>query len=85
MIAFTMPRNRRQNGSESTSAICLVCRATYVKYRRWQSFCSPRCRKRGWLINHRTGAYTDIRTDIAEVKADVAAIKRHFGIGKGES
>jgi hypothetical protein len=52
-----------------------VCGASYPKHRRWQTFCSPKCRKRAWLINHRTGAYTDIRTDIAAIKADVAAIK----------
>jgi lysine/ornithine N-monooxygenase len=81
----TMPQNRRQNGSGSTMSTCLVCRAEYAKYRRWQTFCSPRCRKTAWVISHRTGTYTDVRNDIAAIKADMARVVHHLGIGKGES
>ena len=79
----TMPRNRRQNGSGSTISVCPVCRAEYVKYRCWQSFCSSRCRKKAWVINHRTGTYTDVRNDIAAIRADVDLIVRHLGIREG--
>jgi hypothetical protein len=33
----------------------------------------------------RTGAYTDIRNDIAAIKANVAWIVHHLGIGKEET
>lgn len=57
---------------------CLVCRTLYPKYRYWQSFCSPKCRKQAWVINHRAGIYTDIRHDVAAIKADVAVIKEQL-------
>lgn len=82
MKESTMALNRRQNGSGSTMSTCPVCRAEYAKYRRWQTFCSPRCRKTAWVIRHRTGIYTDVRNDIAAIKADMAWIVRHLGIGK---
>jgi len=81
--AFTMPRNRRQNGSISTMSTCPVCGAGFAKYRSWHVFCSPKCRKAAWLMSHRTGTYTDVRNDIAAIKADVTAIKNHFGIKEG--
>jgi endogenous inhibitor of DNA gyrase (YacG/DUF329 family) len=79
-VNATIARNRRQNGSESKKALCLVCGTEYVKYRRWQTFCSDRCRKRAWLISQRVGAYTDVRQDIASMKESLAAIEAHLGL-----
>ena len=59
---------------------CLVCRTVYPKYRYWQSFCSPRCRKMAWVINHRAGTYTDVRNDIKDIKASLARIEAKVGI-----
>lgn len=83
LISPTEAQDKRQNGSDSTKSACLVCGAEFAKYRRWHAFCSPKCRKQAWLISHRTGIYTDVRNDIAAIKADVATIKKHFGIGEG--
>jgi len=76
-------RDRRQNGSGSTMGTCLVCRTLYPKYRSWQTFCSPKCRKQAWIINHRTGVYTDVRHDIAAIKAQIGRIEVRLGM-KGE-
>ena len=64
----------------STMSTCLVCRTVYPKYRYWQSFCSPRCRKMAWVINHRTGVYTDVRHDIAAILTRLGRLEKHFGI-----
>jgi len=80
MSAFTMPRNRRQNGSISTMSTCPVCGAGYAKYRRWQTFCSTKCRKQAWILNHRTGAYTDVRKDISEIKLILSRIEEKLGM-----
>ena len=74
----TVGLNRRQNGSISTNAVCPVCGGGFNKYRAWHVFCSPKCRKRAWMTSHRTGVYTDIRIEIAKIKADVAAILNIF-------
>ena len=76
--------NRRQNGLGLTKATCLVCGARYAKYRAWQTFCSPKCRKQAWIINHRAGAYTDVRNDIAEIKTSLSRIESRLGM-KGEA
>ena len=82
MKESTMALNMRQNGAGTKNIVCPVCGAVKPKKRGWHSFCSPRCRKKAWLINHRTGIYTDVRNDIAAIKADMAWIVRHLGIGK---
>ena len=62
-----MAQGKRRNASVSTRSVCLACGRGYVRYRRWQSFCSPKCRKQAWELSKRTGAYTDIRITLAEI------------------
>jgi hypothetical protein len=75
-----MPRDKRQNASVSTQAVCLFCGAGYTKYRSWQSFCSPKCRKKAWALSKRVGAYTDIRLTLAEILTRLRAIEEKIGI-----
>ena len=78
LISPTEAQDRRQNGSESTNATCLVCGTEFAKYRRWHAFCSPKCRKQAWLISHRTGVYTDVRMEIKDIKASLARIETNM-------
>ena len=75
----TMALNMRQNASRGTNGICPVCGDGFNKKRAWHAFCSPKCRKTAWIINHRAGISADIRIDIAAIKADVAAIMKIIG------
>jgi uncharacterized Zn finger protein (UPF0148 family) len=77
MKAVNTPRmaeNMRQNATVSTTITCPVCGTSKPRKRRWEVFCSPKCRKAAWLLNHRTGTYTDIRQDIADIKKMLIAI-----------
>ena len=78
--AARVGQDRRQNASVSTRAVCLVCGTGYAKYRSWQSFCSPKCRKRAWALSKRVGAYTDIRLTLTEILGRVKAIESHLGM-----
>lgn len=32
---------------------CLLCGKDFIKYRKWQKFCSPKCQMKYWgIINH---------------------------------
>ena len=84
--------NRRPDASSARNSVCPVCKAVFAKYRKWHVFCRSKCRKSAWTAGHRVGTYTDIRIDIAAIKAaqimiamDMAAIKTHFGIKEVQS
>jgi hypothetical protein len=83
-IDSTKPLNRRQNGSISKKGSCPLCGTGFAQYRSWHRFCSPRCRKKAWLIKHLAGTNADVRNDIAAIKADVARVVRRLGIGDQE-
>lgn len=66
--------------SEGRSALCGACGAKFIKKRDWHIYCSNKCRGKRWKADKfhapRTGTYTDVRNDIAAIKADVAAITK---------
>ena len=79
LVTPTMALNMRQNAGRGTNGTCPVCGTGFSKKRVWHVFCSPKCRKRAWLLRRQTATYTDVRNDIAAIKADVAWMKEHFG------
>jgi len=80
LITPTMALNMRQNASGSKTLACCVCGAVVPRKTRWQTSCSPKCRKRAYLISHRTGTYTDVRHDIAAILTRLGRLEKHFGI-----
>lgn len=76
-------REARQNASDSAIVRCLSCGRGVPRKRRWQAFCSPKCRKAAWLISHRTGTYTDVRQILSAIQVDIARIKTQLGIKGG--
>ena len=78
MSNATMALNMRQNASGSKTLACCVCGAVVPRKTRWQTSCSPKCRKRAYLISHRTGTYTDIRIEIKDIKASLARIEANM-------
>jgi predicted nucleic acid-binding Zn ribbon protein len=67
-------QNMRQNAVGTTIFTCPVCGTSKPRKRRWETFCSPRCRKAAWVLNHRTGTYTDIRKELADIKAMLVSL-----------
>jgi len=76
----TMALNMRQNAGRGTNGTCPVCGTGFSKKRVWHAFCSPKCRKAAWVINHRAGIYMDIRIEIKDIKASLARIEERMRI-----
>jgi hypothetical protein len=53
-------------------AVCRSCGASYAKYRTWQVFCSPGCRKAAWIESKQTEVPSDLRATLnrIEIKLD---------------
>ena len=70
----------RQNASISTISVCPVCGKGFAKKRRWQTFCSQKCRKQAWLISKRVGAYSDLRNGIDDIKRQLDRIEKALNL-----
>jgi hypothetical protein len=72
------PGNMRPTHFRETSAPCAVCGKPFLKRRAWAQFCGDPCRKAYHKNLRVTGIDTNIRKDIAEIKAKLDYL---IGIG----
>lgn len=75
-----MGQNMRQNALSGPKGTCPVCGAMFVKNRRWQAFCSTKCRKVMHQRNQRTIAYYDVRKELEGIRESLRAIESKLGI-----
>lgn len=75
---------RRQNASLGSKRHCSMCGVEFTPYRRWQTFCSPRCRKAAFLMSKRVGMHSDIRSDISDIREKIGLILAEIKSIKGE-
>jgi hypothetical protein len=63
---------------------CLHCGAAFLPFRKWQKFCSPKCRKNDWLEkNSYPSALAAFKKEWAEIKRRLSEIEANLGIKKG--
>ncbi|MBE3130396.1 MAG: hypothetical protein IMZ54_06720 [Acidobacteria bacterium] len=64
---------------------CSRCGSTFLVFRKWQKFCSSKCRKNDWLEkNSLPSAIAALKKEWAETKREWAEVKAALGIKKGE-
>ena len=77
-----MAQNMRQNALRRANAACPVCGAGFIKKRRWQAFCSQKCRKAHWEAERKNRPAYDIRARLDELIGAVHRIEHRLRIAK---
>jgi hypothetical protein len=76
-LADSRRRNASLRGDLDGSrpvAVCRVCGDSYVKYRPWQNYCSPKCRKAAWLDSKKTEVPSDLRATLNRIESKLDKI-----------
>ena len=52
--------------------VCAVCGAKFAKTRKWNDFCSDKCRKLAWRIRRRLDVPADVRATLSRIEGGLS-------------